>query len=353
MLARRPLSAAFGAQGGVHRSGGQLNSVILRVILPSLLLAVLLTPLTTHAQQAGKVAHVGLLFPSTPAPWVESLGVFRQRLLELGWTEGQNLVLAFRYADNKLDQLPALAAELARMKPDVIFAAGSVATRAAARAATTIPIVFETYGDAVSLGLVPNLTRPGGTVTGVSGFSPELAGKHLQLLREIVPRSSRVAILANLGNVGMRTILQPLETSARQLGMQLDVVDVRRTDQFEGAFERMTRGGAEALVVLSDPMFTSESRRIVGLATRHRLPSAYEILVFAVEGGLVSYGPTRGERWQQAAGQIDRILRGSRAGDLPVHQPTKFTLVINLKTAKALNLTIPHSVLLRADEVIQ
>jgi len=326
--------------------------VILKVILPILLLAGLLTPLSTRAQQAGK-GRVGLLFPSTPAPWVESLQVFRQRLLELGWTEGQNLILDFRYADNKTDQLPALAAELVGLKPDVIFAGGSAATRAVIRTGTMIPVVFETYGDAVSLGLVPNLARPGGTVTGVSGFSPELAGKHLQLIREIVPRASRVAVLANQGNVGMTTILRPLETAARQLGVRLDVVDVRRADQFESAFERITHRGAEALVVLSDPMFTSESRRIVGLAKRHRLPSVYEILAFAEEGGLLSYGPARGERWQQAAGQIDRILRGASAGDLPIQQPTKFALVVNLQTAKALNLTIPHSVRVRADEVIE
>ena len=318
-----------------------------------LAVSVALAPVVAPAQQAGKFARVGLLFPSTPAPWVESLRVFRQRLLELGWTEGQNLILDFRYADNKTDQLPVLAAELADLKPDVIFAAGSVATRAAVRTGTTIPIVFETYGDAVNLGLVPTLARPGGTVTGVSGFSPELAGKHLQLIREIVPRSSRVAVLANQGNVGMTTILRPLETAARQLGVKLDVVDVRRSDQFESAFEHMTRRRAEALVVLSDPMFTSESRRIVQLATRHRLPSVYEILAFADEGGLLSYGPARGERWQQAAGQIDRILRGASAGDLPIQQPTKFALVINLKTAKALGLTIPQSVLLRADQVIE
>ena len=325
--------------------------MILKVILPILLLAGLLTPLGTRAQ-AGK-GRVGLLFPSTPAPWVESLQVFRQRLLELGWTEGQNLILDFRYADNKTDQLPALAAELVGLKPDVIFAGGSAATRAVIRTGTMIPVVFETYGDAVSLGLVPNLARPGGTVTGVSGFSPELAGKHLQLIREIVPRASRVAVLANQGNVGMTTILRPLETAARQLGVRLDVVDVRRADQFESAFERITHRGAEALVVLSDPMFTSESRRIVGLAKRHRLPSVYEILAFAEEGGLLSYGPARGERWQQAAGQIDRILRGASAGDLPIQQPTKFALVVNLQTAKALNLTIPHSVRVRADEVIE
>ena len=326
--------------------------MILKVILPILLLAGLLTSLSTRAQQAGK-GRVGLLFPSTPAPWVESLQVFRQRLLELGWTEGQNLILDFRYADNKTDQLPALAAELVGLKPDVIFAGGSAATRAVIRTGTMIPVVFETYGDAVSLGLVPNRARPGGTVTGVSGFSPELAGKHLQLIREIVPRASRVAVLANQGNVGMTTILRPLETAARQLGVRLDVVDVRRADQFESAFERITRRGAEALVVLADPMFTSESRRIVGLAKRHRLPSVYEILAFAEEGGLLSYGPARGERWQQAAGQIDRILRGASAGDLPIQQPTKFALVVNLQTAKALNLTIPHSVRVRADEVIE
>lgn len=327
--------------------------MVLRVILPCLIFAVLLTPLSMRAQQAGKVARVGLLFPSTPAPWVEPMRIFRQRLLELGWTEGQNLVLDFRYADNKRDQLPALAAELAALKPDAIFAAGSGATRAAVQATTTIPIVFETLGDAVSSGLVPNLTRPGGNVTGVSGFSTELAAKQLQLLREIVPRSALVAVLANQGNVGISTIVRALETTARQLGVQLDVVDIRSPDQFESAFQQMTRRRAEALIVLSDTMFTSQWRRIVGLATRHRLPSAYEIRDFAEGGGLLSYGPTKGERWQQAAGQIDRILRGAKAADLPIQQPTKFAMVINLKTAKALNLTIPHSVLLRTDEIIR
>jgi ABC-type uncharacterized transport system substrate-binding protein len=329
------------------------DTVTLTGILLSLIIALLLTPLSAYGQQAEKVARVGLLFPSTPAPWVEGMRIFRQRLLQLGWIEGQNLVLDFRYADNKRDRLPALAAELVALKPDAIFAAGSVATRAVGGATTTIPIVFETLGDAVGLGLVPNLTHPGGTVTGVSGFSPELAAKQLELIREIVPRSTRVAVLANQGNVGMVTIVRQLETAARQLGVKLDVVDVRRADQFESAFEHMAGKGAEALVVLSDPMFTSHSRQIVTLAIRHRLPSAYELRDFAVAGGLLSYGPTKGERWQQVAHQVDRILRGTKAGDLPIQRPTKLPLVINLKTAKALDLAIPHSVLLRADEVIQ
>jgi len=294
---------------------------------------------------------VGVLLPTPAANWMDQLGLFRERLRELGWIEGQNLTLDVRSAGNE-KELPALAAELISLNPDAVFASAA-ATRVAIQATTTIPIVFETLADAVSAGYVPNLARPGGNVTGISGFSPELAAKQLQFVRETLPRAARIAVLKNATNPSGSVFVRVLGTAAQRLDVRLDVVDVRRPSEVESAVEKMIRQGAQALIVVSDPMFVSQARQIVELATRHRLPIAAEVRDFTEAGGLLSYGPRRKERWRQAAEQLDRILRGAKPGDLPVEQPTKFELVINLKTAKALGLTIPQSVLFRADEVIE
>jgi len=310
-------------------------------------------PIATQAQQAAKIARVGVLFAGTQAAWVDPVKTFVQGLRERGWSEGQNLVLDFRYADNNYDRLPALASELVALKPDAIFAGSSPAVRVAIQATSTIPIVFETLGDAVSAGLVPNLGRPGSNVTGVSGFSPELSAKRLQFIREILPSATRVAILANLQNPATPPVVRAMETAAGRMQVQLYVVDVRDATQLPGAFERMARLKAEALVVVSDPMFSGQRRKLMELAARHRLPAAFDGQEHLAEGGLLSYGSFRLERFLQAAEYVDRILRGAKPADLPIAQPTKFVLVISLKTAKALGVTVPQSLLLRADEVIQ
>ena len=253
---------------------------------------------------------------------------------------------------NRYDRLPALATELIVRKPDVIFAVAAPAIKAATEATRTIPIVIETLGDALSAGVVPDLARPGGNVTGVSGFAPELSGKRLQLIREILPRADVIGVLANLANPTTPPVVRAVETAARPLAIRVHVVDVRKLGDLAGAFDKLARLSTDALIVVSDPMLHSDSRQVVERAERHRLPAFYEQRRFPEEGGLLSYGPGRLDRFQRAAVYVDRILRGAKPSDLPVEQPTKFELVINLKTAKALGLTIPPSLLQRADQVI-
>jgi putative ABC transport system substrate-binding protein len=319
------------------------------------LLTGLTSPRMLHAQSAKGVARIGFLAPGGPGidSWGASVETFRQALRELGWVDGQNLVIDVRYAEGRYDRLPDLAAELVALKPDVIFAGAVNSAQAAKRATTTIPIVMETLGDAVSTGLVTNLARPGGNITGVSGFAPELSAKRLELLREILPSAARVALLANLSNPGSPVIIRATEAAARQMRVQIRVVDVRRPTELDNAFDTMARQRSEALVVVADPMIFGERRRIIELAARHRLPAVYEVRLFADDGGLLSYGPGSVERFQRAAVYVDRILKGAKPGDLPIEQPSKFELVVNLKTAKALGIKILPAFLLRADHVIQ
>jgi putative tryptophan/tyrosine transport system substrate-binding protein len=315
-------------------------------------LAALLGPRGARAQPA-KVARVGLLASSTAETFATSLKIFRKGLQELGWVEGQNLTIEARYAGAHYDRLPALAAELVKLEVDVIMTLATPAIQAAKRATTTIPIVFETLGDAVSTGLVSNLARPGGNLTGWSGFAPELNGKRLELIRELLPRSTRVALLANRTNAATAAVLSATETAAQQLRMQLLVVDVQAPTGLMAAFETIARERREAFVVAADPMLFSQRRRIVELAARHRLPAVYEYRLFAELGGLLSYGPDAYERFRRTAVYVDRILRGARPGELPVERPSTFELVLNLATADRLRLAIPPSVRVRADHVIE
>ena len=310
------------------------------------------TPLGAEGPALGKAARVGVLSagPSTPLP--DYLIAFRQALRERGWIEGQNLTLDVLYAENRYDRLPVLARELIVRNPDVIFAVASPAIRALTRATTTLPIVIETLGDAVSAGLVGDIARPGSNVTGVSGFAPELSTKRLQLIREILPKADAVAVLANLSNPTTPPVVHATEAAGRQLGIQAHVVDVRAARDVAAAFSTMVRQHADAIVVVSDPMLNSQTREIVELAARHRLPAVYEQRSFPEVGGLMSYGPGRLERFQRAAVYVDRILRGAKPGELPVERPTNFELVVNRAAAKGLGLTIPPSVLLRADAVL-
>ena len=324
-----------------------------RAFIGSLALGILAAPGVARAQPAARTARVGVLASSTEQNFAPSVKVFREALRTAGWVEGQNLTLEFRYAGERYARLPELAAELVRLKVDVIVSLGSPATAAAKRATTTIPIVMESLADAVSTGLVSSLARPGGNVTGLSGFAPELSVKRLELIREVRPRAARIAVLANVANPAMAPVIRATESAAQQMGMKLSVVDVRQPGELSAAFDRMTRARNDALVVTADPLLFSLQRQIIDLAARHRLPAVYEVRRFAEAGGFVSYGPLTYERFARIALYVDRILRGAHPGDLPVEQPTKFELVINLKTAKALGITVPQSLLLRADEVIQ
>jgi putative ABC transport system substrate-binding protein len=316
----------------------------------------LASPLAAQAQQAAKSARIGYLAVSLAAP-PQLREAFRQGLRDLGYVEGRNLVIEYRFAEGKSERLPALAAELVALKVDVIVAAaGTLSVLAAKQATRTLPIVFIGAGDPVTSGLITSLARPGGNVTGSSLLFPELVGKCLEHLKQAVPGVSRVAVLMHPGAVPERTekdILKGAEVAARTLGVRLQFVEARGPENFDRAFSDMTRARAGALTVLSSPMFASERRRLVDLALKNRLPTVFSFREYVDAGGFISYGPDLADLFRRAATYVDRILKGAKPADLPVEQPTKFELVINLKTAKALGLTIPPSVLGRADEVIQ
>ncbi len=312
-----------------------------------------INPRAVRAQQTPRVARVGILGPTTAEAFAYGVDVFRERLRDRGWVEGQNLTIEVRFADARYERLSALAAELVDLSVDVIFAMSSPAINAAKRATTTVPIVIETLGDAISTGLVTNLARPGGNVTGVSGFAPELGGKRLELIRELLPKAVRIGFLTNPTNPATSTVIHATQTAARQMGLQLHAVDVRQPTELDAALETVVRARSEALLVGTDPMLFSQRERIVELAARHRLPAVYENRRLVDIGGLASYGPDQTERFRQAADYVDRILKGARPGDLPIQRPSTFELVVNLKTAKRIGLTIPPTLRLRADHVIE
>jgi putative ABC transport system substrate-binding protein len=316
----------------------------------------LAAPLAAEAQQAAKVARIGYLSAALAAN-PHALEPFLQGLRDLGYVEGRNIVIEYRDAEGKLERLPALAAELVALKVDVIVGGlGTPGALAAKQATKTIPIVFAAAADPVGSGLVTSLARPGGNVTGLSSLAPDLVGKCLELLKQAVPGVSRVAALWQPGGAGARTekdMLKEADVAARALGVRLQVVEVRGPADFDRAFSDMTRARAGALAVFGGGMIFRERRRLVDLAAKHRLPAVYFAREFVDAGGLMAYGPDLVDLFRRAAAYVDKILKGAKPGDLPVEQPTKFELVINLKTAKALGLTISQAVLGRADEVIQ
>jgi len=324
----------------------------IRTISASLLTA----SLAAEAQQAAKVARIGYLAndPST-SPYLRE--TFLQGLRDLGYVEGRNLVIEYREAEGKADRLPALAAELVALKVDVILAGGStLGARVAKQATSTIPIVFAAVGDPVESGLVTSLARPDGNVTGLSSLAPELVGKRLELLTQAVPGVSRVAVLWFPGALGERTdkvMLREAEAAARGLGVRLQFAEARDPADFDRAFSDMTSAHAGALTLLPSNPFLREHRRLVDLAAKNRLPAVYTSREFVDAGGLMSYGANQPDLFRRAATYVDKILKGAKPGDLPVEQPRKFELVINLKAAKALGLTIPLSVLGRADHIIE
>ena len=318
--------------------------------------ALLATPLAADGQQAAKVARIGHLSPNLAAgPHLRD--AFLQGLRDLGYVEGRNVVIEYRDAEGKLERLPALAAELVALKVDVILAdGGTLGPRVAMQATTTIPIVFTSAADPVGSGLVTSLARPGGNVTGLSALGPELVGKRLELLKQAVPGVDRVAVLWLPGALGERTdkdMLAGADVAARALGVQLQFVEARSADEFARAFSDMSSARAGALTVLPSNRFLREHRRLVELAAQKRLPAVYTSREFVDAGGLMSYGANSADLHRRAATYVDKILKGAKPGDLPVEQPTKFELVVNLKTAKDLGLNLARSLLARADELIQ
>jgi putative ABC transport system substrate-binding protein len=324
-----------------------------RTFIGSLAGSLLAAPLAVEAQPAGKVYRIGVLEPTSMALNAANLDAFRQGLRELGYVEGRNMMIEYRSADGRGERFPDLAAELVRLKVDVILTRGTPAVMAAKNATGTIPVVMAASGDPILSGVVSSLARPGRNVTGLSAVVVEVSGKRLELIREVAPGVSRVAALFNMSNPNDALQWKEIETAAPSLRVQLQLLDVRKPGDFAGAFDAAVKGRAGALVVGLDALTWANHRPIVELAAKHRLPAIYGGREFVNAGGLIAYGVSYPHLYHRAASYVDKILKGAKPGDLPVEQPTKFELVVNLKTAKAPGLTIPPSLLQRADEVIQ
>jgi putative tryptophan/tyrosine transport system substrate-binding protein len=326
-------------------------------LMVTLALILLTAPLAAVAQQATKVHRIGRLLGvgSPPSGHDPSFEAFRQRLHELGYVEGQNLFIEDRYAEGNQDRLRDLAAELVRLQVDVIVAEGGAAIRAAQQATRTIPIVMAATADPVGQGFVASLAHPGGNITGLSFLLAGLPGKRLELLKETLPQSAHIAVLVNQAHPAYASTLHNLGEAAQALGLQLHVVEVRRADELDTAFAALTRAGADAVLVIEDAVLlnTLRGQVVADLAVQRRLPMMYGWREWAVAGCLMSYGPSLPDVLRRAATYVDKILKGAKPADLPVEQATKFELVINLKTAQALGITMPPSLLLLADEVLQ
>ena len=325
-----------------------------RAFVGGLTAAGLAGPLAVKAQPAGTMHRIGYLGNSSLSSESALLEGFRQGLRERGYIEGTNIAFEYRWAEEKIEVMPGLAAQLVRLKVDVILTAGTPAALAVKAATTSIPIVLAALGDPVGAGLVSSLARPGGNVTGLSALSPELEGKRLQLLKEMVPRLHRVVVLMNPANPVSGLVWKQTQAAAASARVAVQPVEARGANDLGPAFATITKVKADGMIVMPDRSTLIPHRvQIVTFAARSRLPAVYTFPEFVQEGGLVAYGPNFPDLYRRAATYVDKILKGAKPGDLPVEQPTKFELVINLKTAKALGLTIPHSMLLRADQVIQ
>jgi putative ABC transport system substrate-binding protein len=308
--------------------------------------------LAARAQQAGKIHTIGFLSPSVRF-FTINITAFSNALRELGWIEGQTIAIERRYAENRLERLPVLAAELVRLNVEVIVATGTLGPLAAKRATSTIPIVMTASGDPLGSGLVASLAQPGGNVTGMSLMVPDIAGKRLELLKEILPRLVRVAVLWNATNPYAAIVFKETQTAARRFGIEVQSLEVRSPDDFDGAFEKARRDRPDALIDVEDPLTNSLYKRIVEFAAVEQLPSFHGVGEEVEAGGLISYGASLPDLFRRAAGYVDKILKGAKPADLPVEQPSKFELVINIKTAKALGLEVPPMLLARADKVIE
>jgi ABC-type uncharacterized transport system substrate-binding protein len=314
--------------------------------------AFLAVPVAAKAQQSTKLYRIGLLIGASEVFVAPYIAIFRQALRDLGYVEGRNITIEVRYADGHYDRLRALAADLVRLKVDIVVTEGTPPTRAATQATTTIPIVMTVTGDPVEAGLVTNLARPGGNLTGASFFFLELAVKRLQLLKEAIPTLRRVAVVWNPSNAVHGPVVKRIETTARTLGLDVQHIKIQAPADVGDALVRISQGRS-GFVVLEDAMINVCSSQIADIAAKHRLPTIFGLPTFAEAGGLMAYGPNRRELWRRAAILVDKILKGAKPGDLPIEQPTTFELVLNLRTAKVLGLTIPQSLLQQADQVIE
>jgi putative ABC transport system substrate-binding protein len=308
-----------------------------------------------QAQQPAKVPRIGFVSPTgdpnTPGPQVEG---FRQGLQDLGYMEGKNIVVEYRYTEGKGDRNPSLVAELVQLKVDVLVVSGPGGIQAAKQATKTIPIVILSQEDPVAAGYIDSLARPGGNITGLTRLIRELSGKRLELLTQVVPKMSRVGVLWDTNSqISMPTVFKDYEAAARALKIKLQSLDVRGPNDFEGAFRAAAKGRANALMVIRNPLHTRHQKQIADFAIKNQLPSMYEASEFVEAGGLASYSSNEADQFRRAAYYVDRILKGAKPADLPVEQPTKFELVINLKTAKHIGLTIPPEVLARANRLIR
>ena len=309
-------------------------------------------PIPARAQQGGKLATIGLLGSGTAAAQSQWTAAFVQRLRELGWTEGRNVTIEYRWAEGRSERFAEFAAEFVRLKVDVILTHNTPPVIAAKQATSVIPIVFATAADPVDTGLVASLARPGGNVTGLSSQTTDLASKRIELLREVVPGLRQLAFLSQPDNPYVVFDMRQAEAAARALGLETASLEIRRAEDIGPAFEGL-KGRAEALYILPDPLLFTHRLRINTLALGARLPTIHSLREYVEASGLMSYGPNWSDQWRRAADYVDKILRGAKPADLPVEQPTKFDLIINLTTAKALGLMIPEAFLLRGDEIIE
>ena len=316
-------------------------------------LALLIAPLVAGAQPAGRVYRIGMLETRSAALNAANIDAFRQGMRELGYKEGQNLEVVYRSSDGRDERFPDLANELMRLKVDLILTRGTPATLAAKSATRTIPVVMASVGDPVGTGLVASLGRPGGNVTGLSNFNVEIYAKRVELLKELLPRLTRIAGLFNMGNPVLPLQWKEVQRAARSVGIQPQLLDVRRPEDLPRAFDAAAKERAEALIVALDGLTLGNLRPIAELAAKRRLPSIYGVREYADLGGLITYGHSERDQYQRAATFVDKIFKGAKPADLAIEQPTKFELVINLKTAKALGLTIPPLLLLQADHVVE
>ena len=309
--------------------------------------------LATHARAQAKIPRVGFMGNSSAALEANLVGAFREGLRELGYEEGHNIVIEYRWADGKYERFPALVTELIAAKVDVIVTAGTPAALAVKKATTTVPLVMVAVGDPVGTGLVPSLARPDGNLTGLSSVAPDLEGKRLELLREIVPSVSRVAVFFNSVNPFHVASMRQAQAAGKTLGIKVQQHDIRKSEDLDGAFAAIRKERPDALLILADRVFLHNRQRMMDFTQEQRLPNvnAYKELVEA--GGLISYGPSYEDMHKRAAIYVNKILKGAKPGNLPIEQPTKFTLVVNLKAAKALDISMPPAVLSRADEVIE
>ena len=305
------------------------------------------------AQQPAKVPRIGFLLAVSPSAAAARTEGFRQGLRDLGYVEGKNIVIESRYAEERLDRLPALAAELVRLKVDIIVTAGGQATRAAKQATPTIPVVMTNDSDPVGSGFVASLAHPTGNITGVSTLAPELSGKRLELLGEVVPKLSRVAIVGTSTQPGHGKVIKELELAAKEFKVQIQYVDVLKSKDVETAFRTAAKGRADGVLTLSSAILRSQRAQVADLAVKNRIPAIYNDIQFVEAGGLIFYGVSSLDLDRRAASFVDKILKGANPANLPVEQPKKFELIVNLKAAKQIDLTIPPNVLARADKVIK